>query len=607
MFGKVRFTVHDSMPTTEDPNIAIKIDETQLSNYVAPKASVMTHPEYDVEISDWNKFRLTFDGGQPFIQMYLKKFSIREDETDFINRREMTYCPAHAKAAVMDIKNAIYQRMIDIVRKEGAVSWRAAISGSEGGVDLTGNSMNGFVGRIILPELLSMRKVGVFIDKPRQDAVVDIGQSRAIRPYLYAYRAEDIRNWSYDGQNNLIAVLLRDTVPVIDEETKLVTGTVTRYRRLTKVSNGVEVIFTNESDEQIGNPIILNLEHIPFVIAELNQSLLTDIANYQIALLNLGSSDINYALQSNFPFYTEQYSPASEMGAHLIQSQDKHDNLTPGTSAESTIAKNREIKTGASQGRKYPKGVDRPNFINPSSEPLKVSMEKQDRLISEIRQLINLNLNTLEPTRASAESKKEDHKGLESGLSYIGLELEYIERQIATIWNNYERSKNEATIVYPQKYSLRSDKDRREEAKELNDIRPTIPSVTYQKEISKQIVDTTLGTLVPNDTLAKINKEIEAAKVINTDHEIVRQDHEAGFVSTELASTILGYPKDEVAKAKKDHAERAARILKAQTAPGSRGVEDIDGNPKSPEDEKEKSRNTELEDKVEDKTRGDGK
>jgi hypothetical protein len=38
-----------------------------------------------------------------------------------------------------------------------------------------------------------------------------------------------------------------------------------------------------------------------------------DIADYQIALMNLESSDINYMLKSNFPFYVEQYDPRAEM------------------------------------------------------------------------------------------------------------------------------------------------------------------------------------------------------------------------------------------------------------------------------------------------------
>ena len=85
-------------------------------------------------------------------------------------------------------------------------------------------------------------------------------------------------------------------------------------------------------------------------------------------------------------------------------------------------------------------------------------------MIQEIRQLINLADTKIDPTRASAESKKMDMGGLEAGLSYIGLELEYGERQIQEIWSMYENSKNIATINYPERYDLRSDADRREEA-----------------------------------------------------------------------------------------------------------------------------------------------
>ena len=78
--------------------------------------SEITHPDYKAMISKWHKFRLTFKGGTDFIKAYLQKFSVREDYTDFQNRMKMAYSPSHAKAAVIDIKNSIYQRMSDVVR-----------------------------------------------------------------------------------------------------------------------------------------------------------------------------------------------------------------------------------------------------------------------------------------------------------------------------------------------------------------------------------------------------------------------------------------------------------------------------------------------------------
>ena len=48
------------------------------------------------------------------------------------------------------------------------------------------------------------------------------------------------------------------------------------------------------------------MTRIPFVLLDIGDSMIKDVVNHQIALLNLGSSDVNYALKSNFPFYIEQ-------------------------------------------------------------------------------------------------------------------------------------------------------------------------------------------------------------------------------------------------------------------------------------------------------------
>ena len=73
------------------------------------------------------------------------------------------------------------------------------------------------------------------------------------------------------------------------------------------------------------------------------------------------------------------------------------------------------IKVGATHGRTYDKGMNPPAFINPSAEPLRASLELQDRLKRDIRELVNLAVSSL-AVRASAESKAMDNQGLEAGL-----------------------------------------------------------------------------------------------------------------------------------------------------------------------------------------------
>ena len=71
---------------------------------------------------DWELWRKTYAGGVDFRNTYLKQFTTREDGTDFAYRRDMTPIPTFARAALNDIRNAIFQRMRDINRitKRGA-------------------------------------------------------------------------------------------------------------------------------------------------------------------------------------------------------------------------------------------------------------------------------------------------------------------------------------------------------------------------------------------------------------------------------------------------------------------------------------------------------
>jgi hypothetical protein len=116
--------------------------------------------------------------------------------------------------------------------------------------------------------------------------------------------------------------------------------------------------------------------------------------------------------------------------------------------------------------------------------------------------------------------------------------------------------------------------------------------------MSKRAVISVLGGAVSQETLDKIFGEIDKAPAIVPDDETISSDVEQGLVSTELGSTMRGYPAGEAEKAKQEHAERLARIAAAQggigTAPvkpdaGARGTTDLSAQ-KGPEARHEKRR-----------------
>lgn len=592
------------------------------------------HPLYNSKEIDWLKWRAVYDGGTDFVNNYLEKFSTREDDSDFKRRKKITPTPNFGKAAINDIKNSIFQRLVDVSRRDGSESYRQAIQGSGFGVDLQGSSMNGYIGRELLIEMLVMSRVGVFVDMPKIESQTLLA-AKGKHPYLYKYRAEDILSWCYKqgSPDEYSSVLLRDYVEEYHGLSGLPTSVKERYRYvfIDPEDGFVHVRFyerqpvtgtkdTNVPDYkdiqvdiygmQTNEDVILQINIIPFVLVDLGDSLLSDVANHQIALLNMESSDINYALLSNFPFYTEQ-DDTRQYSAHLQGNAQPNED---GTAADANKPASKELVVGATHGRRYSKGYDRPDFIHPSSEPLLASMKKQEALKDDIRTLVNLSLSNIKPKMASAESKKMDQTGLEAGLSNIGLVLEHAERKIARYWHTLEgKEKTTFSVKYPEKWSLKSEEDRRKDATSLRELRDTIPSARFQKSISKEIARLLLSDKISNEDIDAITREIDTVKSHTADPDTIFLAVDKGILDLKSAAVILGWPEEVVDKAAKDHAERLARISEAQSknneqANAARGVADLDGQPKeTARIEKENSRDVSKSEDTSERVRGDQK
>ncbi|MHA2047639.1 MAG: hypothetical protein ACW99G_22895, partial [Candidatus Thorarchaeota archaeon] len=229
------------------------------------KIQETTHPDYDANVDKWAKYKLTMEGGNAFVQEYLRKFSNRESGPDFSDRQTWSPCAAHAKSAVLNVKNSIFSRLADVARQGGPQSYQDAIIDSSRGVDLSGNTMTSFIGRLVITELLSKAKVGVYVDNYAEESTTkaDVGEKR---PYIYVYKAEDIKSWAYDDYNNLSVLLLEEKIYEVDEETNLPTGTKTQYRLLTKTDTGVDVEIYDEESEDPIETFNLDIKEIPFVI-----------------------------------------------------------------------------------------------------------------------------------------------------------------------------------------------------------------------------------------------------------------------------------------------------------------------------------------------------
>jgi hypothetical protein len=580
------------------------------------------HPDYMARQKDWLKWRLVYAGGDDFVEQFLQKFSRRETPKDFRCRKEsMTPIPTFAKTAINEIKNSIFQRMTDISRSGGSKTYDNAVAGIGQGVDLKGSTMNAFIGHVVLPELLTMGRVGVYVDMPEVRPGSNLIQTADLQPYVYMYRVEDILSWNCRDNGDpdeYQSVLLRDRCLCLDHDTYLVTSTVDRFRHLwiDPVTGKVNVQFYDKDGEKVdrdGNfsnvPVELDLTSIPLVMLDINQSLIEDVANHQIALLNLISSDVSYAIKANFPFYIEQVDTRAG-GSHLKDGNNPSADAVAGGQQ----SREREIEVGPITGREYDlKVTHAPEFIHPSPEPLRASMELRKDLKEEIRQLVSLSLSNINPKMASAESKSLDMAGLESGLSFIGLVLENGERKISRYWSLYEKGKA-ATVKYPENYSLKSDLDRLEEAKRHSELMFKVPSKLFQKQVAKDIVTTLQGNKVSVQQLDKMLKEVDDAGYCTSDPDIIKVDRDSGLVGDKTASLARGYEAGEVEEAAKDHAARLKRIQATQAPRGggdkngnaaARGIADA-GSPGDAAAEKANSRNADLQQDASPAVRGKG-
>lgn len=577
------------------------------------------HPMVYVGQTDWALWRKTYDGGLEFRDTYLKRYTSREEQADFNSRKEITPIPTFAKAALNDIRNAIFQRMRDILRRGGSETYQTAINGLHGGVNRRGSTMNAFLGMEVLTELLVMGRVGVYVDAPVSPQVTTLAGS-GVQPYLYQYAVEDILNWKMAGpdkESQFQAILLRDTTLQFDQRTLLPSTTGERYRLMwidSETGNVMLQFYSIDGDpidsdgQPADGPVMLELKQIPFVILELDDSLLKDVCYYQVALLNLVSSDVNYALGANFSFMVEQRDLRAT-GAHLKSPAAAGGTATTGGQG----AGDEDIKVGATHGRAYDKGMAAPAFINPSSETLEASMALQVKLENDVRKLINLAVTNAGESSSNAPS---NNAGLEAGLSYIGLVLENAERQIATHWAAYEqrdlRQRNVATIKYPDRYSLRTDVDRVQEAENLSGLMTAVPGRTIKKELGKLIVTALLAGKVDLETLQTIEAEIDAAEYTTSNPRTIIDSKNAGLVGDQTASEALGFAEEEYLRARADHIARIKRIAETQGVieggqnPAARGVDDLASSADGGEVEKAASRETDLEDTTTPRVRGKG-
>ena len=534
------------------------------------------HPAFLRDSADWLEWRYTYEGGRVFRNTYLKPFSDRETPADFQRRLAMSPIPAYAKREINKVKNSVFAKFVDIIRRGGSTLYQSAVSGTGSGVDGRGASMNAFLGSEALADILVMGQCGVLVDAPRISGPSQADVPEGWSPYLTVYPIEAMpilvpgdtgdpseykaamlvdKFYSSNFGTGEYNVKTRYRWYFVNPDTGLV-----EIQMLDKVPTESTNGGTSLVVKPDGDSIKTKLKRIPLYVFNIGDSLIKDACSYQRALLNLTSSDTAYGTEANFPFLTRQRKTAEE-GSHLE-------------------GENKSQAVGVKKGMSYEHGTERPGFINPSAEPLKLSIELRRELKAEVRELISGQLEDL-----GAEGT------VASGLAFIGLQLEKGENRLADDWAAFENEaeRNTAIVKYPECWDQTDPKLRIEEATALAETMYKVPGKVVKKEIAKLVADKLLRGRVATGKMDEIFKEIDEAEFCTSDPEIILQAKKEGLLSCETGTVALGFPKEEAEKAKKDQADRAAEIVKAQADAGGggfggagRGAPDLSKDPNSP-------------------------
>jgi len=484
--------------------------------------------------NDFDLWRYAYIGGSQFIDRYLEKVSSKESDSEFARRKNLTFCPTDAADAIDEIKNSIFQRIVDVSRIGGSKLYTQVMSGELGGVDFDYRDMNTFMGELVLLELLVMGQVGVFVDNFTED---QLGSNQLTagnkHPFLQVIPRENIEELVRAKTNQLIKVKFND---LVFEDTD---GVVTYYTESVTSELNKKPTITQSK------PITLEIDKIPFVLFETSRPMMMNVAEIQKALLNLHSNDLRMAIEGNYHVYYE-FSTAREG-----QDEPKH------------MKQKKSVTAGISTGRKVSGGA--PGFVSPNADNLRASMEKIASLEAKIRRQVHLNVASQNPRRQAADSKEYDDRPLEAGLSAIGQVLERGEKQIADIFALYMND-DTPTISYPQRYDLKGDAERREEAKEQSDLGMLVASDTFRRQTHKSIAERIYGHRLSSEEMATIYAEIDQADTLTVAPDVLMRAVELGLVDLVTASNGLGFDGETVVpKAQEEHAKKLAEMQKAQS------------------------------------------
>jgi len=152
-------------------------------------------------------------------------------------------------------------------------------------------------------------------------------------------------------------------------------------------------------------------------------------------------------------------------------------------------------------------------------------------------------------------------------------------------------SAEEFTVIYPRIFQVLTPAENRQQAKEMIEIRDSVPVAEFQTEMNKQIAGLTLRGQITVDKQKEIDNAIDEHTDWNTsvpDSQAMSSHIQNGLVSRETASKLMGFDDDEQAKAGAEKQaeldEQLAGLLNSNPVGQNTGDKPDDINPDNPDD-----------------------
>lgn len=492
---------------------------------------------------DFFEWRFCYAGGRLFREEFLQRFDDRENEAEYIRRRSLTPIPAYAKTAINNVKNSVIRRLPDIRRSGGTKKWQDAVAGVGRGVDRRGSSMNAFIAKKILAELLVMGRTGVLVDAPAlPDGMTQDEVPESFSPWLNSYRVEFIHNLvpaDVDSPSDWSSVKLENNRRQIDPVTgeNVVVSGFRKYWLDADRDNKVNLQDFNESDEATGEIRHLNIDAIPLVLFSIDQSLMADACSYQISFLNLISAATSYSIDSSYSFLTRQRG-GDDAGEWLIGEEE-------------------DTETGRNKGLFYPKGMDRPGYISPDSAPVLTSLEQQREMKKTIEDLVLGAISEI------------GEGSVEAGLASIGMCVQIGESRL---WDHYttfearDAARRRMPIVdYPDTWSMKSDEERLKEGIEFLNLGNLLIGQDAKKQAQFDAADRFWRGKISTEDLNKIKKTMADAPYSIADPDVVIKAKKEGIFTTETTALALGANPGEGKAATEEGAAKAVMVAAAMS------------------------------------------